>query len=80
MATQRETTYPPPTTQPAVKTVPPATFARADYVVWQTQNGSTGVPGQFTADGDDDGDVDQDDYDIWSQNFGNSLQLFELTV
>lgn len=50
----------------------------ADYTIWQSQNGSTGDYEEFSADGDDDGDVDQDDYNIWLQNFGQALQLFDV--
>jgi hypothetical protein len=42
----------------------------ADYTIWQDQNGSVGLPEQFSADGDDDGDVDQADYTLSSQHFG----------
>jgi hypothetical protein len=52
----------------------------ADYMTWQTQNGSIGEYEQFAADGDDDGDVDQEDYDIWSQHIGNTLQLSDVIV
>jgi hypothetical protein len=53
----------------------------ADWVVWQK--------GAILADGDDDGDVvaDDDDLDgtdddlsVYSQNFGNTLTLDEVTV
>lgn len=50
----------------------------ADYSIWQDQNGSTGALEQFSADWDDDGDVDADDYTIWTQNFGNTLTLNNL--
>jgi hypothetical protein len=52
----------------------------ADYVVWQFQNGSAGTYEQFAADGDDDGDVDADDYTIWAQHFGNTLQLVDVLL
>ena len=52
----------------------------ADYTLWQDQNGSSGGFEQFSADGDDDGDVDADDYDIWTANFGHTLDLFALSV
>jgi hypothetical protein len=51
-----------------------------DYVLWQTQNGSTGNQEQFAADGDDDGDVDSGDYSVWSSHYGNSFQPYGLTV
>lgn len=56
------------------------TVSSGDYVTWQSQSGSTGTYEQFVADGDDDGDVDQDDYYIWSQHYGNTLQLFDIGV
>jgi hypothetical protein len=52
----------------------------ADYIVWQSQNGSTGGYEQFAADGDDDGDVDADDYTVWSQHYGNTLQLVDVLL
>jgi hypothetical protein len=51
---------------------PPANVDSADYVTWQSQNGQSG---NLWADGDDDGDVDGDDYDLWAANFGNTLTL-----
>lgn len=50
----------------------------ADYTIWRDQNGSVSDLEQFAADGDDDGDVDQDDYTIWQQNFGHTLKLIGL--
>ncbi len=50
----------------------------ADYTLWQNQNGSSGAWEQFSADADDDGDVDADDYAIWSANFGHTLALFNV--
>ncbi|MGL4515056.1 MAG: hypothetical protein ACRCT8_18375 [Lacipirellulaceae bacterium] len=47
----------------------------ADYTVWRDNLGLTGVPGQVAGDGDDDGDVDQVDDDIWSMYYGNTLSL-----
>lgn len=52
----------------------------ADYVVWQSQNGSSGVFEQFVADGDDDGDVDSADYDIWRQGSRFTPEMFDLAV
>jgi len=50
----------------------------ADFLVWQQQFGS-GTMGvtfeQFSADADDDGDVDNDDLAIWSSHLGNTLVL-----
>lgn len=51
----------------------------ADYTVWRDTLGvGSADPAhweQYAADGDDDGDVDQDDYDIWGSHFGNTLSL-----
>jgi hypothetical protein len=57
-----------------------SSVSAADYTIWQDQNGSSGEWEQYSADADDDGDVDQDDYDIWQQNFGHSMQLFEIAL
>ena len=54
------------------------TVSSADYTMWQDQNGCSGAWEQFSADFDDDGDVDQDDYDIWYENWGHTLQLVDL--
>jgi hypothetical protein len=54
----------------------PADVDSADYVTWRVQEGESG--GVFSADGDDDGDVDDDDYDIWTDYFGNSLMLHSI--
>jgi len=45
-----------------------------------SQNGSTGTYEQFSADGDDDGDVDPADYQIWLANFGHTLQLVDVLL
>ena len=52
----------------------------ADYTIWQDQNGSTGDYEEFSADADDDGDVDQADYNLWAANFGHTLELFDVGV
>ena len=56
----------------------------ADYTVWSdTQGSGSGTSADwevFAADGDDDGDVDQDDYNLWNQYFGNTLDLFDVTL
>ena len=49
-----------------------------DEVLWQELLNQMG-PG-LAADGDDDGDVDADDYTIWSQYFGNTLDFFDVYV
>jgi hypothetical protein len=49
-----------------------------DYIIWQQQYGSTN--GTYSADADDDGDVDQDDLDIWTAHYGNTLDLFDILV
>lgn len=55
----------------------------ADYSVWSDSNGSgSGTSADwevFAADGDDDGDVDQDDYNLWNNHFGNTLNLFDVS-
>jgi hypothetical protein len=48
----------------------------ADYTIW-ADNLSTQ---DLVADGDDDGDVDGDDYDVWTEHFGNTLDLEDLVV
>lgn len=45
----------------------------SDYVTWTTQLGMTGS--NLSADADDDGDVDAADRTLWSDHFGNSLEL-----
>ena len=50
----------------------------ADYAIWQSQNGLSGGFEQFSADADDDGDVDQADYDLWSANQGHTLELIDI--
>lgn len=56
----------------------------ADYTIWQDEEGSgSGTSADwelFAADGDDDGDVDQDDYDVWDAHYGNTLDLFDVDV
>jgi hypothetical protein len=52
----------------------------ADYTVWQNQNGSVGGWELFSADFDDDGDVDTDDYDVWTANYGHTLDLLDVSV
>lgn len=50
-----------------------------DFLVWQTQNGSgSGTSADwedYSADGDDDGDVDGDDLDIWNEHYGNTFAI-----
>ena len=53
-----------------------------DYILWSRQNGQAngiGV-GQSSADGNDDGEVDGEDLVIWQDNYGNTLDLFDLNV
>lgn len=50
----------------------------ADYTIWQDQNGSVGAYEEFSADANDDGHVDAADYAIWSQNYGHTLQVFDV--
>ena len=54
----------------------------ADYTVWADQDGSgSGTSADweiYSADFDDDGDVDTADHAIWSSYYGNSLDLFDV--
>ncbi|MDC0936619.1 hypothetical protein OAS39_10055 [Pirellulales bacterium] len=50
----------------------------SDYLTWSQQNGSQN--GTYSADADDDGDVDDDDLDIWQEYYGNTLELFDISV
>ncbi len=56
----------------------------SDFLTWQLQNGSGSVDpsnwGLFSADGDDDGDVDAADLAVWSANFGNTLGVIGVLV
>jgi hypothetical protein len=53
----------------------PADVDSADYVVWRRWNGTSNT----SADGDDDGDTDQDDFAVWTNNFGNTLMLLGIS-
>ena len=54
----------------------------ADYAERVNQNGSgSGTSADwevYSADGDDDGDVDTADHTIWSTYYGSSLNLFDV--
>jgi hypothetical protein len=56
----------------------------SDFLAWQTQNGSGSVDPanweQFSADADDDGDVDGADQALWSAYYGNTLDLFDILL
>ena len=45
----------------------------ADYVLWRKMLGDTGVTPFSGADGDGDGDITSNDYDVWTTNFGDLL-------
>jgi len=45
----------------------------ADYVVWRKLYGATNVPVHALADGDGDKTIDNDDYTVWEENFGEAL-------
>jgi hypothetical protein len=45
----------------------------ADYVAWRKTLGTTGLPAYSGADGDGDTTIDDDDYDVWQENFGEML-------
>ena len=54
-----------------------------DFNTWQIQfgSGTTGVTLEmFSADGDDDGDVDGADEDVWDLYYGNTFSLFGVAV
>ena len=50
----------------------------ARYAQWLNQVNQTGS--KLAADGDDDGDVDQNDCNLWVQKFGFTLQLFNVSA
>jgi hypothetical protein len=50
----------------------------ADETVWNDTEGGTPEPGEITADGDDDGDIDSADYTIWTTYFGKTLSVFNV--
>ncbi len=49
-----------------------------DFIAWQQQEGASGGVGVFSADGDDDGDVDSYDLDIWSMHSDNTLDIWDI--
>ena len=51
----------------------------ADYVLWASENGSTGAIEQFAADGNDDGLVDTNDYNVWSGHYGYTFHSYNVT-
>ncbi len=51
-----------------------------DYLVWLEQNGMSGSPNEFLADGNDDGVVNQADFDLLVANLNNVLHLENLSV
>ena len=53
-----------------------ASVSFSDFLTWQAQFGQN----LTDADGDEDGDVDSDDYDIWAANLDNTLDLIDITV
>lgn len=56
------------------------TVGAADQTVWNDTQGATPDPGDITADGDDDGDIDEDDEDVWTAHFGYTFALFNVSV
>jgi hypothetical protein len=50
----------------------------SDWVQWSLQNGSYGAWEAFSADGDDDGDVDNDDLAVWQGHMSMELDLFDV--
>jgi hypothetical protein len=51
------------------------TVDATDYILWRKTLGTMGVPAYSGADGDGDGMIDQDDFDVWKANFGNMLPV-----
>lgn len=51
-----------------------------DWTVWDNEFVSPGACEAYAADGDDDGDVDMYDEDIWAHNLGHTLQLFNVAT
>lgn len=47
-----------------------------DYYAWLSQQGLSGT--DLAADGDDDGDVDANDYNLWLQNNGHTLVVSDV--
>lgn len=45
----------------------------ADYILWRTTLGTTGLPVYSGADGDGNGDITPADYDVWRSHFGETL-------
>jgi hypothetical protein len=56
------------------------TVGAADYTVWQDTQGATPDPAAVTADGDDDGDIDGLDDDVWTAYSGNTFSLFNVSL
>jgi hypothetical protein len=52
----------------------------ADYTVWNDTQGSTPDSGAVTADGDDDGDIDNLDDDVWATFSGNWFDVFDVSL
>jgi hypothetical protein len=55
---------------------PPADVDGSDYVVWRRQEGMTGTG--LGADGNEDGTVNQADFDLWADHYGNTLMLHNI--
>jgi CSLREA domain-containing protein len=54
------------------------TVDSGDYVLWSKQRGSTGAG--IASDGDENGVVDNADYTIYQNHFGNTLTLLNVAV
>jgi hypothetical protein len=52
----------------------------ADWTVWLNTQGSTASPTATTADGNDDGEVDAADEEVWDDHYGNTLSMTFVTV
>jgi hypothetical protein len=51
------------------------TVDAADYVVWRKTLGTSVTPPFTGADGDGDSSIGPGDYDVWTENFGETVQL-----
>ena len=45
----------------------------ADYILWRKTIGTSGIELYSGADGDGDGTIDQDDFNVWKAHFGQTL-------
>jgi hypothetical protein len=57
---------------------PPGNVDSADYVIWRQQENMTGTG--LAADGNEDGVVNNLDFDLWKAHYGNTLTLEDILV